>query len=60
MFQNEVAIEQERLNFGQEIIVAIEIAPAGLHQTDFGIGEMVNRPHQEIGRGNEEEIRAKD
>ena len=53
MLQNEVAVEQHGFHFGQEVVVAVQIAPARLHHADLRIGEVVNGAHQEVGRRNE-------
>ena len=53
MFQNKVPVEQHGFNFRKEIVLAIQIAPASLNKTYFGVHEMVNGPREEIGRRNE-------
>ena len=53
MFQNEMAVEQNRLNFREEGIMAIDMAPPSLHHADLRIGEVVNRAKQKIFRRNE-------
>ena len=45
--------EQNRLNLGQKIEIAVQIAPARLHHTHFRIGEMMDGARQEIRRQNE-------
>ncbi len=53
MLQNEVAVQQHGFHFRQEIVVAIDVAPARLHHAHFRIGEVVDGPHQEV-RGRAE------
>ncbi len=52
MLQDEMAVQQHRLDFGEEVVIAVEIAPAGLHHADLGVGEVVNGAHQKIGGRN--------
>ena len=42
VFQNEVAVQQHSLDFGEEVVIAIEVAPARLHHTDLRIREVVD------------------
>ena len=44
-----MAVQQHGFYFRQEVVVAIEIAPARLHHADFGIGEVIHGSHQEVG-----------
>ncbi len=53
MLQNEMAVQQHRFHFGQEVVILIQIAPARLHHADGGIGEMVDGAGQKIDRRNE-------
>ena len=53
MLQDEVAVEQHGLHFGQEIVVPVQIAPARLHHADLGIGKVMDRARQEIRRRDE-------
>ena len=43
VFQHEVAVEQDSLDFGQEGIVAVQVRPARLHHADLRIGEVMDR-----------------
>ena len=62
LFDHEVAVEEHGLNAGQQAVVAVEVAPAGLDHTDFRIGEKVDHPVQdfwwrdEVGVQNEDII----
>ena len=47
VFQHEMSVQQDGLNFGQKGIVAVDMGPAGLHHADFRIGQMVDGAHQE-------------
>ena len=49
MLQNEVAVQQHGLHFGEEVVIAIEVAPARLHHAHLRIGEEVHGAHQEVG-----------
>ena len=48
MLQDEMAVEQHGFDFGEEIVVPVQVAPARLHHADLRIGEMMNR----AGAGN--------
>ena len=48
VFENEVAIEQDRFDFGEKGIIAIDVRPPRLHHADIGIGKVVNGAHQKI------------
>ncbi len=60
VLKDEMTVEQHRLHFGQEIVVAIEVAPAGLHHSDRGVGEEVDCACEEIGRRHEIRIEDRD
>ena len=49
VLDHEVAVEQDRLDPGQQRIVAVQVTPARLHHAHFGIGE--------VGHGLPEEFR---
>src|ERR1035438_7680208 len=42
-----------RLHFGEEVVIAVEVAPACLHHADGGIGEVVNGAREEVRGGDE-------
>ena len=48
VLENEVAVEQDGFNFGEERVVAVDVRPARLHHADLRIGEVVDHLHQEI------------
>ena len=48
VFEHEVTIEQDRLDLGQEGIMAVDVGPAGLHHADLGIGKVMDGAHQKI------------
>ena len=48
VLQHKVAVEQDRLHFGQDVMAAVQIRPARLHHADLGIGEMVHGALQKI------------
>ena len=53
VLQHEVAVEQDGLDFGQDVIVPVQIGPARLHHADLGIGEMVHGTLKKIDRRHE-------
>jgi len=53
VLQDEVAVEEDRFDLGEQAVVAVEMRPAGLHHADFGLVEVVDDVHQPIGRGDE-------
>ena len=53
VLDDEVAVEQDALDFGQRGIVAIQVGPAGLDHADLGIGQIGQRAAEEIRRGQE-------
>ncbi len=53
VLDGEMAVQQNRLRAGQQAVVAIEMVPAGLHHTDRGIGEVVDRPLENRRVGHE-------
>jgi hypothetical protein len=52
VFEHEMAVEQNGLDFGQQRVVAVDVGPARLHHADLGIGEVMDALHQKIGRRN--------
>src|SRR5262245_26255950 len=62
LFEKEVPIEEERLHFGEQRIVAVQVAPAHLHHPDTRVGKVINGPSQcarrrhEISVKNEDEL----
>ena len=45
-----MAIEQDRFDFGEKGIIAIDVRPPRLHHADIGFGEVVDGAHQKIFR----------
>ena len=63
VFEDEVGIEQDRLDFGQQRVVLVDVPPARLHHADLRVFfEVRQRPHQkvpgwdEIGVENRDEL----
>src|SRR5512147_3101654 len=50
MFEDKVSVEEDRLYFRQERIMAIEVRPPCLDHTDLRIGEMMNHLEQPVFR----------
>src|SRR5205085_11062809 len=53
MFDDEMAVEKNRFHLSEQRIIAIEIGPARLNHTDFGILEIGNAAAEKVRRGNE-------
>ena len=53
VLEDEVAVEQHALHFGEKVVIAVEVAPACLHHADGGIGEVVNGAREEVRGGDE-------
>ena len=53
VLEDEMAVEQHAFHFGEEVVIAVQVAPARLHHADLRIGEVVNGAREEIG-GREE------
>ncbi len=51
MLHHKVAVEQNRFDFGERGVMAIQVRPAPLHHADFGIDEIGNHAAQKIRRG---------
>ncbi len=60
VLEHEVAVEQHRLDFRQERVVLIEMAPARLHERKLRIREVADRPPQEVGRRHEVGVEDRD
>jgi len=52
VLQDEVAVQQHAFHFGEEVVIAVQVAPARLHHADRGIGEVVDGAREEV-RGGE-------
>src|ERR1035438_9424493 len=53
VLQDEVPVQQHGFHFGEEAVIAIQIAPAGLHDADSRVGEMLDGAREEIRRRDE-------
>ena len=60
VFEDEVPVEQDRLDSRQQRIVLVDVAPARLHHTDLGVGEVVDGALQEVGSWNEVGVEDRD
>ena len=60
VLENEVAVEQHGFDFRQEVVIAVQVAPARLHHADLRIGEIVDGARQEIGRRAEVGVEDRD
>jgi hypothetical protein len=58
VLEDEVAVEQDRLNARQQRVVLVDVPPTGLHHRDLRIREVMDRSLQEV-RGRDE-IRVED
>ena len=52
VFQDKMPVEQHRLDFSKDVVMAIQIRPPRLDHSDLGIGKLVHRALQEIDRRN--------
>ena len=53
VLQDKVPVQQHGFHFGQKAVIAIQIAPAGLHDADCGVCEMLDGAREEIRRRDE-------
>ena len=53
VLEDEMSVEQHRFDFGQEVVMAVQIRPARLHHSDLRVAEVVNRALEEICRRDE-------
>ena len=53
MFDDQVAVEEDRLNPRQQGIGAIEVAPAHLYHPDAWVGKVVDALFKDLGRWHE-------
>jgi hypothetical protein len=60
VLEDEVRVEQDRLDLGEERVVLVDVAPAGLHQRHLGVGEIVDRALQEVGLRDEVGVEDRD
>src|SRR4051794_11772476 len=57
VFQDEMSIEENRLDLGEQRVILIDMAPARLHHRDASIAEVRHQPGQEISRRNEVSVK---
>ena len=55
-----MAVEEHGLNAGEQAVVAVQVAPAGLDHTDFRIGEEVDHPVEDFWWRDEVGVQNKD
>ena len=60
MFQHKMSVQQNGFDFRKKRIVAIDVAPAGLHHTDLWISEVMDRTQQKIFRRNKVSVKDRD
>ena len=60
VLEDEMAVEQDGLDSGEQRIVAVDMAPARLDHPDAGIGEMRHQPRQEVGGRDEVGVEDRD
>ena len=48
VLEDEVAVEEDGFDLGEEAVVAVEVRPAGLHHADAGLGEVVDDLHEPV------------
>ena len=53
VLEDEVAVEEDGFDLGEEAVVAVEVSPAGLHHADSRLGEVVDGAQEPIGAGDE-------
>ena len=60
LLEEEVSIEEERLHFCEQGIVAVQMAPPHLHHADARVGEVINGAPQRVRRRHEISVKNKD
>ena len=53
VLEDEMPVQQHRLDFRQQVVMAIQVGPPRLHYSDIRIAEIVDRALEEILRRNE-------
>ena len=53
MLEDEVAVEEDGFDLGEEAVVAVQVRPAGLHHADGWLGKVMDDLHDPFGRGDE-------
>ena len=60
MLEDEVAVQQDRLNLRQQRIVLVDVSPPRLHHRHLRIGEELDGALQEVGGGGEVGVEYRD
>ncbi len=60
VFEDEMPVEQDRLDLRQQRVVLVDVAPARLHHRDAVAGEIRHHPQQEIGGRDEVGVENRD
>ena len=60
VLEDEVRVEQHRLDARQQRVVLVDVAPARLHDRDLRVGEVVHGAQQEIGLRQEVGVEDRD
>src|SRR5688572_33450717 len=53
VLEDKMSVEQHRLDFGKDVVMAVQVRPAGLNHADLRIGKVVDRLLDEIGWSHE-------
>ena len=53
VLEHEMAVEQDRLDLGEQRVVLVDVAPARLHHPDLRVGEVRHQAHEEVVRRDE-------
>ena len=53
VLEDEMAVEEDGFDLGEEAVVAVEVGPAGLDHADFGLGEVVDDLHDPLAGRDE-------
>ena len=53
VLHDEVPVEHDRLHFGEQRVVAVDVAPARLDHPDLRVGEVAEGLLEDVGRGHE-------
>src|SRR4029079_18141333 len=53
VLEDEMAVEQDRLDLGEQRVVLVDVPPARLHHRDFAVAEVRHQPGEEIAGRDE-------
>jgi hypothetical protein len=53
VFDDKVAVEEDRFDLSEDTVVAIEVGPAGLDHSDFRLSEVMDDLHEPVRGWNE-------